>query len=139
MTDTTTASGTIESKSWEHNEYAALATNGPSLAIAKGFDLYRGDLEGDADWQGLMITSADGSGTFDSVQRTRGTLGGRTGTFVLRMSGTFTATGDSRADWSIVPGSGTGELAGISGTGGYESHAGESAYTLHYSCPEMCR
>ncbi|WP_194815072.1 DUF3224 domain-containing protein [Nocardia sp. XZ_19_385] len=135
MSETTTATGTIESKSWDQTEYAEIDATAPKLATARGFDLYRGDLEGDADWQGLMFTNPDGSGTFDSLQRTRGTLGGRTGSFVLRLTGTFTATGDSRADWSVVPGSGTGELTGISGTGGYASSAGESTYTLVYSCP----
>ncbi|MEV0245504.1 DUF3224 domain-containing protein [Nocardia sp. NPDC050712] len=133
MSETTTATGTVESKTWEQSEYADLGAPGPKLTTAKGFDLYRGDLEGDADWQGLMFTADDGNGTFDSLQRTRGTLGGRTGTFVLRMTGTFTATGESRADWSVVPGSGTGELTGLTGTGGYESSAGNTTYTLTYS------
>ncbi|MEU8899015.1 DUF3224 domain-containing protein [Nocardia sp. NPDC048505] len=132
MSETLTATGTIESKSWEQAEYAGLDTPGPALATAQGFDLYRGDLAGEADWRGLMYSAPDGSGTFDSLQRTRGTLHGRTGSFVLRMSGTFTPTGDSRAEWSIVPGSGTGELAGISGGGGYESSAGNTTYTLTY-------
>ncbi|MEV6278474.1 DUF3224 domain-containing protein [Nocardia sp. NPDC051832] len=135
MSETTTATGTIESKSWEQSEYADAGPGAPKLATATGFDVYRGDLEGDADWQGLMFTDPDGSGTFDSLQRTRGTLGGRTGSFVLRMTGTFTATGDSHADWSVVPGSGTGELAGLSGTGGYASSAGNTTYTLTYRCP----
>ncbi|GAB2640947.1 DUF3224 domain-containing protein [Nocardia goodfellowii] len=129
------ATGTIESKSWDQTEYADAGAGVPKLATAQGFDVYRGDFEGEAHWQGLMCAFTDGSGTFDSLQRTTGTLDGRSGSFVLRMSGTFAATGDSRADWSVVPGSGTGELADISGTGGYVSSAGATTYTLVYSLP----
>ncbi|QLY28720.1 DUF3224 domain-containing protein [Nocardia huaxiensis] len=130
MNETHRATGSIESKSWEQSDFAG--GDGPALAVAKGSDLYRGGIEGEAEWQGLTCTAADGSGSFDSLQRTRCTLGGRTGSFVLRMTGTFEATGDSRADWSVVPGSGTGELAGLAGSGGYESTAGTHTYTLTY-------
>jgi Protein of unknown function (DUF3224) len=55
-----------------------------------------------------------------SLQRMIGVVGGRSGTFVLRICGTFDGTG-SRATWDVVPGSSTGELRDISGTGGFES------------------
>jgi hypothetical protein len=47
-----------------------------------------------------------------------GTISGRSGTFVLQTSGTFSG-GVTRAEWFVVPGSATGQLAGLSGTGGY--------------------
>ncbi|NNH73179.1 DUF3224 domain-containing protein [Nocardia uniformis] len=132
MNTPSTVTGTIESKSWEQTDFAA-TEGAPNLGIATGHDLYSGAIEGDADWQGLTCTAADGSGTFDSLQRTRGTLDGRTGTFVLRMTGTFCPSGDSRAEWSVIPDSGTGELTGLTGTGGYDSTAGTNTYTLTYS------
>lgn len=131
MTKMTTATGTIESKSWEQGEFAD-ADQAPTLGVAKGHDRYRGAIEGEAHWQGLTFTSPDGSGTFDSLQRMRCTLAGRTGTFVLRMTGTFGPSGDSRADWSVLPGSATEGLTGLTGTGGYESAEGATTYTLTY-------
>ncbi|WP_069166738.1 DUF3224 domain-containing protein [Nocardia altamirensis] len=131
MTTTTLATGTIESKSWDQTEFAVVP-DAPTLGAAKGYDLYTGDIEGDAEWQGLTCTLPDGSGSFDSLQRTRCTLGGRSGSFILRMTGTFDPTGNSRADWSVVPGSGTEGLTGISGTGGYRADDGTNTYTLTY-------
>jgi Protein of unknown function (DUF3224) len=67
-----------------------------------------------------------------SLQRMIGVVGGRSGTFVLRICGTFDGTG-SRATWDVVPGSSTGELRDISGTGGFESSSETTTYTLDYS------
>ena len=51
----------------------------------------------------------------ETLMQITGTLDGRTGSFVLTGSGNYdgtTAAGESR----IVPGSGTGDLAGTTGT-----------------------
>ncbi|WP_306361368.1 DUF3224 domain-containing protein [Nocardia sp. CC227C] len=127
----TIATGTIESKSWEQTEFAP-ADGAPALGVATGHDRYGGDIVGDAEWRGITCANADGSGSFDSLQRMHCTLAGRTGSFVLRMTGTFDASGDSRADWSVVSGSGTGDLTGLTGTGGYESTGGDNTYRLVY-------
>ena len=132
MNDTTNviATGTAESKSWEQTPYAA-AEQAPELAAASG-DVYHGDVEGEGHWRGLTIVGPDGSGDLLSLQRMICVVGGRSGTFVLRISGTFDGTG-SRATWEVVPGSGTGELRGISGTGGFESSGETTTYTLDYT------
>jgi hypothetical protein len=43
-----------------------------------------------------------------------GRIGSREGTFIFRHGGRF-ATGVASDTWTVVPGSGTGDLAGISG------------------------
>ena len=59
-------------------------------------------------------------------------LGGREGTFVLQGSETVT-NGKIRATWFVVPGSGTGDLAGLRGEGGFEGEFGKgSRGTLDY-------
>src|SRR5512133_1922020 len=45
-------------------------------------------------------------------------IAGRTGTFVLQDRGSLTGTRVT-GRWSVVPGSGTGELAGLRGDGGF--------------------
>ena len=65
--------------------------------------------------QSTMYYRADGTSTFVDVMWLSGTLDGRTGTFFLTGTGGYdgkTASSTSR----IVPGSGTGDLAGITGT-----------------------
>jgi len=63
----------------------------------------------------VMYYRPDGTSTYVTVMRLDATLQGRSGSFVLTGEGSYdgtTATGTSH----VVPGSGTGELARISGT-----------------------
>ena len=129
MIDTTkvTATGTAESKSWEQRLGAAAEQHRANRR--SGVDVYHGDIEGEGHWRGLTIAGPDGNGDLVSLQRMICVVGGRSGTFVLRISGTFNGTG-SRANWEVVPGSGTDELRDISGTGGFESSGETTTYTL---------
>jgi hypothetical protein len=57
-----------------------------------------------------------------------------TGTFVIRTTGTFDGSA-ARSDWQIVPGSGTGGLRGILGSGTDVAEVAEAPhvrYTLRY-------
>jgi uncharacterized protein DUF3224 len=88
------------------------ATRG-RLAIDKQ---YRGDLE--ATSQGEMLsamTGTQGSAGYVAIEKVTGTLGGRTGTFVLQHNATMTR-GAPYLNIIVVPDSGTGELAGLAGT-----------------------
>lgn len=58
---------------------------------------------------------ADGTSSFVMVMRMTGTLDGRTGGFALRGEGSFDGT-TARALLAVVDDSGTGGLAGISGS-----------------------
>jgi hypothetical protein len=67
-----------------------------------------------------------------SLQRFRGKMGGRRSTFVLQGS-EIVENGKIKASWSVVPGSGTGELSGLRGEGGFEGDFGKgSDGTLDY-------
>lgn len=66
------------------------------------------------------------------MQRFTGSLGGRQGTFVLQGSETVD-NGQIKAQWFVVPGSGTGALAGLRGQGGFQGEFGKgSTGTLDY-------
>jgi len=76
---------------------------------------YRGDLE--ATGQGQMLTAmtpVQGSAGYVAIERVSGTLQGRNGTFVLQHTGTMTR-GASQLAITVVPDSGAGELAGLTG------------------------
>jgi Protein of unknown function (DUF3224) len=61
-----------------------------------------------------------------------GCLAGRTGGFVLRAEGTW-QDGAARTTWSVVPGSGTGDLGGLRGEGGYTARdQAEVQFILDY-------
>ena len=83
------------------------------LALDKTF---HGDL--DATSKGQMLaagTDVKGSAGYVALERVNGTLGGRRGTFALQHSGTMNR-GVPSLSIAVVPDSGTGDLAGLSGT-----------------------
>lgn len=77
---------------------------------------FHGDLEAVSKGEMLSaVTEVKGSAGYVAMERVTGTLGGRTGSFVLQHSGTMTR-GEPQLSVTVVPDSGTGELAGISGS-----------------------
>ena len=80
----------------------------------------------------LEVWRRDQSTNLVSMQRFLAKLGGRQGTFVLQGSETV-ANGKIKATWFVVPGSGTGDLSGLRGEGGFEGDFGKgSRGTLDY-------
>ena len=107
-------------------------TAGPRLMEVRIRETFSGDIEGDSTVRALQALGQDGSAHMVSLQRGNGRLGGRCGAFVLQGAETI-ADGRIKATWSVVPGSGTGELAGLRGEGGFEGRFGEgSRGTLDY-------
>lgn len=104
----------------------------PALAEVCLFEIFSGDMQGESAVRALQVLREDKSASMVSVQRFRGTIGGRQGTFVLQGSETV-ANGNIEAKWFVVPGSGTGELAGLRGEGGFKGGFGQgSEGTLDY-------
>jgi hypothetical protein len=98
-------------------------------AVAKTFT---GDLEGEGSVEYLMMYRSDGSATFVGLERVTGRLGDRSGSFVLQRSGVFEG-GQAKEAYSVVPGSGTGELAGLRGEGSTSvGHGMEHPFALNY-------
>jgi len=105
---------------------------GPSLVEVHLTETFRGDIEGESTVRVLQAVARDGSASFVGVQRVRGSIGGRTGSFLLQPSGTL-AGKVTKAEWFVVPGSGTGDLQGLRGEGGFEAQLGEhGSYWLDY-------
>jgi hypothetical protein len=94
---------------------------------------FRGDL--DATSKGQMLTGmggVKGSAGYVAIERVSGTLDGRRGTFVLQHSGTMTR-GAPQLSVTVVPDSGTDELAGIAGRMTIDVANGQHAYTFEYT------
>jgi hypothetical protein len=128
---TTRAAGTFEVK---------LTPQGTDT-VAEGSPLGRltidkrlhGDLEGTS--KGEMLTAGTlvkNSAGYVAVERVVATLHGKQGTFALQHSGTMTR-GVGTLTITVVPDSGTGELAGISGTMSIEIADGKHNYGFEYS------
>lgn len=102
------------------------------LSIDKEF---RGDLE--ATSKGEMLTAGSpvkGSAGYVAIERVAGKLHGRQGSFALQHSGTMNR-GVPSLVISVVPDSGTGDLAGLSGTMSIEIVSGKHSYLFDYSLP----
>jgi hypothetical protein len=104
----------------------------PALVEVRLVETFVGDLEGESPVRALQVLGDDQTSRLVSLQRFRGKLDGREGTFVLQGS-EIVENGRIKATWSVVPGSGTGDLTGLRGEGGFEGHFGKgSEGTLDY-------
>lgn len=110
---------------------------GSTIARWSGTKKFHGDLEGTSDVQMLgASTNVKGSAGYVAMERVTGTLNGRQGSFVLQHSGTM-AHGALQLSVTVVPDSGTGELAGIAGTMTIKIEAdGKHFYEFAYTLPE---
>ncbi len=126
------ATGTFEGKTWDEKPYSELE-GVPKLARASVTNSFHGDIEGEGTLEYLLIYRDDGSCGFIGVERVVGQVGNRSGSFVLQHNGNFEA-GMAMANWFVVTGSGTGELRGLRGEGGFVAKHGQplATFTLDY-------
>jgi catechol 2,3-dioxygenase-like lactoylglutathione lyase family enzyme len=101
-------------------------TEGPVLTRIHVQERFSGDIDGDGVVEFLQAGRADGSASFVGIERVTGQVAGRQGTFLLQDAGTVAGNLVS-GEWFVVPGSGTGQLAGLRGTGGFRANLGEGA------------
>jgi Protein of unknown function (DUF3224) len=95
---------------------------------------FSGDLEG-ASIAELLIAKSEGGGGYVGHDRITGTLQGKSGGFVFQHSGLMGPEGVTNTG-TIVPGSGSGELAGITGEGRMlADEEGNHTLTLEYELP----
>lgn len=95
---------------------------------------FRGDLEGTSIGEMLSIGDPRSSAAYVALERVTGTLAGRSGGFALQHSGVMDR-GTPSLTITIVPGSGTGALEGITGRLTIDFSGGKHAYTLEYDLP----
>jgi hypothetical protein len=127
----TTATFAIEVSVWAPEPFDSPG-EGPGLVRIHVEESFAGDLEAGGVATMLQVLRADASASFCAVERVTGTLGGREGTFVLQDAGELAADGRVLGTWFVVPGSGTGQLAGLRGDGGFDAQLGQHA-TAHLS------
>ena len=132
----THATGTHDMKTWDEKTWDGKPANevsGAKLTRASVTNSFHGDIEGEGTLEYLMTYRDDGSASYVGLERVVGSVGGRSGSFVLQHSGTFEG-GAAKTTCFVVPGSATGDLRGLQGEGGFVAHHGEAStsYTLDY-------
>ncbi len=98
--------------------------------------VYRGDLAGTGLGQMLagMAAEVTDSGAYVAIERIRGTLHGRTGSFAVHHRGVMTR-GAQDLVITVIPDSGTEGLTGISGTMTIDIRDGKHFYGIDYTLP----
>lgn len=102
------------------------------MALSKRFE---GDLVGSG--QGEMLTALTpikGSAGYVAIERVTGSLAGRRGSFVFQHSGRMDQ-GRQQLSITVVPGSGTGQLQGLSGEFSLQLVDGKHLYAFEYALP----
>lgn len=104
------------------------------LALDKTFT---GDLVGKSKGQmlGSQSEAEKDTGGYVAMERVTGTLNGKKGSFSLQHHGTM-GGGKYEMNVYVVPGTGTGELAGISGKLTIKIEGGKHFYEFEYILPK---
>jgi hypothetical protein len=119
------ATGVITVRTYEPVAYDEPA-DGPVLTRIHVEESFSGDIVGEGAVEFLQAARADGWASFAGIERVTGTLAGRRGTFLLQDTGEVDGAVVS-GTWFVIPDSGTGELEGLRGDGGFRANLGEGA------------
>lgn len=90
---------------------------GAKIGRLKLTKTFHGDIEGQSTVEALTALSSDGAGrAYVGIERIAATIHGRSGTFVLHHTA-LESPSDRETTWTVVSGTGTGELTGLRGKG----------------------
>ena len=118
-------------KSWDEKPYSEGQDLPKLTRAAVSEDVHR-RYRGRGHVEYLMMYRSDGSATFVGLERVVGHVAGKAGSFVLQRAGVF-ENGVAKETYFVVPGSGTGELRGLSGEGtSAVGHGTEYPIALNY-------
>jgi hypothetical protein len=93
---------------------------------------FTGDIDGEGHVEYVMMYRSDGTAAFVGLERITGRIAGRNGSFVLQRTGVF-EDGQAKESYSVVTGSGTGELRSLRGEGTSSvGHAADYPFALNY-------
>lgn len=131
---TNRASGTFEVKMTPQ----APADKGEEAAVGR-YSLektFHGDLTGTSKGEMLAVgTGVEGSAGYVAMEQVKGTINGRSGTFALQHTGTMNR-GAAELSVTVVPDSGTGQLAGLTGKMTIKIENGKHLYDFAYTLAE---
>jgi hypothetical protein len=126
-----TASARFSIKSWDEKPYSE-GKDLPKMTRASVDKTFTGDIDGEGHVEYVMMYRSDGTAAFVGLERITGRIAGRNGSFVLQRTGVF-EDGQAKESYSVVTGSGTGELRSLRGEGTSSvGHATDYPFALNY-------
>lgn len=122
---------TFRIEGWDEEAFDEVK-DGPRLTRAHIRKSFEGDLVATGNLMYVMTYLDAANASFLGFEKVTGTLNGRSGSFVLRHRGAYDGE-KATATCEVLPGSGTGELTGLSGSGGFSAgHAEQHDMTFEY-------
>ena len=113
----------------------AKGSEGISLGRMSIDKTFRGDLVAESQGEMLSVTTkVKGSAGYVAIEQVNGTLQGKRGTFVLQHFG-IASHGENRLVLEVVPDSGTGQLANLSGKMTINIEEDKHTYEFDYTLP----
>jgi hypothetical protein len=126
------AKSTFEVKNWDEKTTSEAPEGEGKITRASVVFAYHGDLEAEGAMEYLMAYGEGGSAIVIGLERITGSLGGKQGSFVLKHDGGY-ASGTAKGEFSVIDGSGTGDLSSITGKGRtIAQHEGKMTAELEY-------
>jgi hypothetical protein len=131
-------SGTYSPTKWDEKPYDLIEDRMKATKATVEFS-FAGDIEGAAGVEYLMFYRSfdptdphEAIATYVGMIRIVGKLRGKSGSFALTDSGKY-EFGAAQSQLSVIPGSGTGELSKISGSGSYRADTSGCTWELDVS------
>jgi hypothetical protein len=130
----TTTTGRFDLTSWDEEAYDD--AEGARLVKVRNTKTFEGGISGTSTTELLQAIAGDGGAAYVGIERVTAEIDGRKGTFVLRHSASMTPDGGGDMRVDVVPGSATGDLAGLGGELTITlTPEREHSYTFAYTLP----
>jgi hypothetical protein len=130
----TQANVSYTTKSWDRRKWHDSIVAGDGYARVYRIELiyaYQGMIEGEGVVQLLISQNKDDEVNFVALERVLGSVGGRSGSFVLQRIGTFD-NGKVRETLTVIPGTGTGELIPLNGQAMIEHSGHQEEFHIEF-------
>lgn len=121
--------GQLQVTSWQEDEIRTLAGGGGKVTRAGIGYRMTGDIDGEAVDDVVMYYRADGTASVVGLWQVAGAISGRTGSVMFSASGEYDGT-TALSRVRVVPSSGTGDFAALSGTGTTSATSEHAEYAL---------
>jgi len=124
----------FEIAGWDEGEAIDAQGDGPPRGRATVRKTFTGSVEGSS-VADLLTCRGDHGEAYVALERVDAAVEGRAGTFVIQHGAARGEDAEPISFGYIVPGSGTGELAGITGEAEFAHDGGGAQLRLYYSLP----
>lgn len=126
------ANSTRSVKDWHRKTWHNKTENpGTNLFRTEMIHHYEGVIEGEGSIQYLIAENKNLTGCMVALEKVIGSVDGREGSFVFQQTGAFDH-GKIKMTLTVLPGSGTDQLSGLSGQATIESELHQEVYSLQF-------